>query len=377
MSAVVEKIHRAVDTFVGRTFELSITKGYVSRWGMEHAVRELIQNALDSESPFVYEFIDHGEGVHELRLASEFSTLTPATLLLGATSKAESEDTIGSFGEGYKIALLVLTRLGYDVEIRNGDLVWKPRFRFSRTFGDDLLVIDESFSPERGRKGLTFIVHGLGDDDVDRVRESCLRMQNNVGAIKETEFGTILLDQPGRLYVGSLFVCKTQLKYGYSIKSKYLRLDRDRQTVSDWAMTQITTKAWYETGETNRIAKMIQEEVPDVEYSRYDAPEIVKEECYRIFRQNNPGAIIASSPEDMKAKIEAGMTKVVYSGGWMYSAVAGSRSYQAERPFIEKAQATPKQKLAEFLRDYRSEMRTKAIVAFKKLIEDAEKWTIK
>lgn len=376
MSAALERISRAKDVLVGKTFELSITKGYVSRWGMPHAVRELIQNALDSESPFVYEFAEDAEvpGTFLLRLVSEFTVLTPQTLLLGATSKEKSEDAIGSFGEGYKIALLVLTRLGYDVEILNGDLVWKPRFRFSRTFGDDLLVVDELYSTERGHKGLTFTVRGLSESDVEEIRASCLRMQKNVGAIKETDLGTILLDQPGLLYVGSLFVCKTQLKFGYNIKPKHLRLDRDRQTVSDWDLTRLTTQIWYETGETRRIAEMIQKEFPDVEYSRYDAPEIVKEECYRIFRENNPGAIIASSPEDMRRKIEAGMTKTVYVGERMFYAVSTSRSYQSERPFIEKAQATPKQVLEEFLREHRGEMRTKAIVGFKKLIEESSKW---
>lgn len=377
MTGTVVKIEKAGAALFGKTYELSLTKDYVSRWGMAEAVRELIQNALDSESPFVYEFLDHGESVHELRLMSEFTTLTPQTLLLGATSKATTEDAIGSFGEGYKIALLVLTRLGYDVEIWNGDLVWKPRFRFSRTFGDDLLVVDETVSPERGRKGLTFHVRGLGDDDVVKIRASCLRMQDDVGSIKQTEFGDILLDQPGRLYVGSLYVCETELKFGYNIKPKYLRLERDRQTVSSWDLKELTVKCWYETKETDRVAKMIMDDVPDVEYSKYDAPELVKEECYRIFRKNNPGAIIAESPQDMKEKIEAGMTKTVYVGGGAYYAVSTSRSYRREVPELIVQQRKPKVALAAFLRDYRGEMRKKAIVAFKELIEESAKWIVK
>jgi hypothetical protein len=41
---------------MGKTYELSLVKTYVASWGLAQAVRELIQNALDSDSPFVYEF---------------------------------------------------------------------------------------------------------------------------------------------------------------------------------------------------------------------------------------------------------------------------------------------------------------------------------
>jgi hypothetical protein len=33
------------------TYELSLNKGYVAHWGVLEAVRELIQNGLDSDSP--------------------------------------------------------------------------------------------------------------------------------------------------------------------------------------------------------------------------------------------------------------------------------------------------------------------------------------
>lgn len=42
-----------------RTYELPIAREYVRHWSMPEAVREIIQNALDSDSPFEYEFKDH------------------------------------------------------------------------------------------------------------------------------------------------------------------------------------------------------------------------------------------------------------------------------------------------------------------------------
>ncbi len=90
---------------LSRAYELSLSKQYVSHWGMADGVRELLQNALDSESPFEWEFKDGSLFLH-----SRYSKLEPRTLLLGQTSKAEDTTAIGSFGEGYKIAMLVLTR---------------------------------------------------------------------------------------------------------------------------------------------------------------------------------------------------------------------------------------------------------------------------
>jgi hypothetical protein len=378
MSAAVERISKAKDAILGKTYELSLVKGYVSRWGMVEAVRELIQNALDSESPFAYEFIPEEGGTFALRLGSEFTTLTPQTLLLGATSKAENPDAIGSFGEGYKIALLVLTRLGYDVDVLNGDLLWKPRFRFSRTFGDELLVIDESVAPDRSNKGLTFLVRGLSEADALAVRMSCLKMQSELGEVRRTELGDIMFDHPGKLYVGSLYVCETKLHFGYNFLPSKMRLERDRKTVDEWDMKWNVLQMWYATKDWERIGKMIFDQVPDVDYAEYNAPEIVREAVYAQFRKNHPGAILASSPQDLKEKIEKGMTKTVYVGGVVYATASKAPSYERDYPRLEAVGAPPPAVMRKWLSDNRSEMRRKSIIAFKALIERAEndKWRL-
>lgn len=374
---MTSKLQAISSIALGKTYELSLVKTYVASWGLAQAVRELIQNALDSDSPFVYAFREN-DGTFSLWLNSEYSVLTPQSLLLGATSKAESETAIGSFGEGYKIALLVLTRLGYPVDILNGNLRWAPRFRMSRVFGEEVLVIDETWLGDRSHKGLTFRVSGLSADDVESIKASCIRMQDSVGAIKRTMYGDILLDQPGLLYVGGLFICKTELTYGYNILPKFIKLERDRQTVDSYDLRDTTLKMWYDTKEFDKIALMISEEVPDVEYARYGSPELVKEECYKIFRRNNPNAIIASSPEDMKRKIDAGMTKTVYVGTVMYDVVSKATSYRSETKHLMKVAVAPHVALAAFLSAHRDEMRRPAIVAFKALILEAQaKWVTK
>lgn len=362
--------------FGNKEYKLSLVKSYVAKWGMVEAVRELIQNALDSSSPFVYEFVKvEGSDTVTFSLTSEFSQLTANMLLLGATSKADNTEAIGSFGEGFKIALLVLTRLGHDVDICNGAVLWKPRFKFDKNFNDDLLTIEESNLPHKHR-GLTFHVHGLDEIDCDKIVASCLKMQREIGELKMTSMGDILLDRPGELYVGSLFICKTEMKFGYNIKPEFITLERDRQTVSNWDLQNVTKQMWFETKDYDRIAKLMEADTPDLEYAQYSSPELVKEACYQLFRANNPGAVIAKTNEEMQEKVKQGMTVYVSSSASYHYAVSTSSSYQKENKALFYAEQ-PYETLVKWLSANRSEMRSKAIEAFKKeLMELSKKWKV-
>lgn len=352
-----------------KTYELSLNKNYVKSWGILEAIRELIQNAIDSESPFVYEFIKNDDDI-TLVLRSEFTTLSPQTLLLGSTSKEDKPEAIGSFGEGYKIALLVLTRLGNSVWIYNGDKLWQPRFKFNSKFNEELLVVEES-SNSMKHKGLTFEIHGLDNHDVDGIVDSCLRMQDHIGAIKCTDRGDILLEKPGKLYVGGLYICETGLKYGYNIKPQYIKLERDRKTVDGWDLRAATKDMWFETRDFDKIAELIEAETADVSLAKYDSPEMVKEACYKLFKARNPNGFVAESQKQADEMIERGLVDVKYVGSNFYAQVSGSKLYKEEKP---QAVLTIEMQLEEWLKENRSEMRSKAIVAFKQLITKSKNW---
>lgn len=350
-----------------RTYELPIARTYVRHWGMAEAVREIIQNALDSQSPFEYEF--SGE---TLTVRSRFATLAASTLLLGATSKADNKDTIGSFGEGYKIALLVLVRAGYPVRVLNGDRVWTPVFKHSRQFDAEVLCIEDAPAASK-IEGLAFEVSGLSPADVAQIRESCLFMQDHLGALMSTSYGNILRERPGKLYVGGLFVCETKLKFGYDMKPQHLQLERDRQTVSTFDLQFLTKNMWFETELWDEIAELIGAEAPDLEYAEYGAPELVREACYRAFRKNHPGAVIAKDQAQLDGLIKNGMTNVIFHRAYA-PFVSTSKSYRAE---VVIAVDLPADVLAKWLRENRKAMHTGAIVAFKDLIARAQDWRVK
>src|SRR5699024_3102626 len=112
-------------------YELSLTPDYVPDWGIVEAFRELFQNAVDQSSSEGNEMFWNYNSLDKVfTLGNKSSVLTTTSLLLGSSTKTEDESLIGKYGEGYKIALLVLTRLNKNVTIYNYGAreVWRPKF---------------------------------------------------------------------------------------------------------------------------------------------------------------------------------------------------------------------------------------------------------
>jgi hypothetical protein len=349
-----------------RVYDLPLARDYVKHWGLPEAIRELIQNAIDSDSPLEYSFVGR-----VFEITSRYTTLDAKTLVLGSTSKSGDETKIGSFGEGYKLALLVLTRLGYPVRVLNGDKLWTPAFVHSEMFGCDVLRITEE--ELGGNQGLTFQVMGLHHEDTNRIQQSCLFMQPPMTDVIGTKYGSILPSRPGMLYVGGLLVTTTDLDYGYDINPEHIKLERDRQTVADWDLLWLVKNMWLDTQRWAELATMMEKEVPDMKHIQFDCPEILKEVCYRKFKEANPGAIAVSSQRELDAAVAKGMVKTVYVGGSYYHAVSTHKEHLAETKKAWKIQ-TPAEFLAEWLGKHQREMRFPIRAAFQSLIKHAEKW---
>lgn len=348
------------------TYPLSMARDYIRHWGLPEAIREFLQNAIDSDSPFEFAF-NH----EELIITSRKSSLDPSTLLLGATSKAEKSDKIGNFGEGYKLALLVLTRLGLHVCVENNGRLWKPVFRFNEQFDLDMLYVDEYPSH---CTGLSFVVGGLTEADKEMIVDQCLHMQEKDDDAIEAHQGRILPSRPGKLFVNGLFVCDTGLKYGYDVKPDYLKLERDRQTVSSFELKWLAKDMWFDTKQFEHVAKMITDRVPDLEYAEHGCPELLKEAVFAEFTARNPGNVIASSPEHLKELVARGITKTVYIDRTTHSIVSSSRSYKESSLAKAAAKPLPFEDLEKYLESNKKHMRRAAIVAFAGLLALAKGW---
>lgn len=220
-----------------KKYELSLSRNYVSSWGIEEAIRELLQNAKDSSGEDVID-IDKSSGI--ITIANKNTSIPSSTLLLGNTSKKDDLDKIGQFGEGYKLALLVLLREGKDVSIRNGNKVWNPSFEYSDDFECEVLCITET---ESSGNDLVFEISGFNSSELDELENQFLGLNGQAYNSIQTSYGEILTDSDykGKVFVDGLPIYEDDnFDYGYNFKPCYVTLDRDRKSMNIYQLKRLT-----------------------------------------------------------------------------------------------------------------------------------------
>lgn len=234
-------------------YELSLSRDYVPDWTIVDGVREIFQNALDQQTTVEDNemFFDYDEESQILSIGNKKSVLNPSTLLLGSSSKRGDDNTIGQFGEGYKVATLVLTRNDKQVIFYNygAKEVWRPRFVKSRRYNADVLTFftDKKYIWNKvPHSNLIITIDNISKEEHLLIMESNLHLSPAKESI-ETEFGQILLDedQKGKVYVNGLFVCEHEpYQCGYNFRPSHIKLDRDRKLVSDFHLQWLASKMW-------------------------------------------------------------------------------------------------------------------------------------
>lgn len=282
-------------------FELGLTESYARQWGVQEALRELLQNAIDQEVQASDNKMSIGyDGNNKLSICNKSSELLKKTLLLGYTSKENNDQTIGQFGEGYKIALLVLTRLGKKVTIYNYSKreVWTSRLVKSRRFdGEKVLTVfveNEYIWKKVPNENLTIEIEGIDNEIYKELISRSLVLQTSYKKnMLESEQGQVLLDDKfkGKVFVNGLYISNIQeLEYGYNINPKHIRIGRDRDLVSDYDIFSVTSSMW--KSQLNfRLKELIKKGSRDVcyitntnfSYEDDDKVEEIGEEVYKDF----------------------------------------------------------------------------------------------
>lgn len=304
-----------------KCYELTLTPDYVSDWTFNDAIRELIQNGTDQEvlDKENYFSIEYDRERRVLRLKNSKSVLKINTLLLGRSSKAGNADTVGQFGEGYKIAALVLNRIGKTFTVLNNEKneVWESRFKNSEKWLEKILAFYIS-KRETEYAGLCIEVGNVSWDEYCGLSDVWIGMCDFDYKKVETQYGEILTDEEfkGRVFVNGLFVdCNSDLQYGYNFKPKYINLERDRKTCDTWNVEDITSKMIAE-GMVNGgipieiVRQMVESNKDDVyhlEFNTYIGDvKKVQEMLAESFDEQNPQpySIPVSSQEEIK-KVKA------------------------------------------------------------------------
>lgn len=304
-------------------YELTLTENYVLDWDFQNAIRELIQNGIDQTAvnPQCEFSIEYNYDKRSIILKNKKSHLRINSLLLGRTSKVNNKDTVGQFGEGYKIAALVLNRLGKTFTIFNNEKneVWTTRFKNSEKWKEKILA---------------FYIEKIGTDESDLVIEIGNVSQSEYWGLENiwlgfsdeykkavTKYGEILLDEDyaGKVYVNGLAVGYTgNLTYGYNFKPQYISLERDRKTCDSWRAddlaSQMIAEAMINEDITIEDVKtLIEKEVDDIRLLEFNGGSSgvneIKEALIEAFDNQNP------EPNSIPVNTQEQINKVRAYGG--------------------------------------------------------------
>jgi hypothetical protein len=205
--------------------ETGISPKYVKDWGVVFALRELVQNWADVRDEFnckgtirwangYAHFRDYGPGL-EMR-----------HLVMGISEKGE--DTIGTFGEGLKLAALVLAREGRKIVIRTKDIVLSPTIVHSSTFGIDVLAYYKEINSP-ATVGTDILVE-CSEEELDEAKSFFARFTPLHWLVKDK-----LSTPGGRLYVNGAIVAELpDALFSYHVKRSESGIicNRDRTVVS-------------------------------------------------------------------------------------------------------------------------------------------------
>lgn len=304
---------------------LNLAPDYCRDWIAADAIREILQNCLDDVSAFQYNF----DG-NELHLTSVGVTLPASTLLLGSTTKFDESDSVGGFGEGYKISLLVLLREGFEVRIHNGNKLWVPSFEHQEQYQCDMLVVNETLPAELSdNTNLTFIVQGVSDDLREEVISKCLYLQPDLEEVLEGETGRIITNSVGQLFVGGLYVTTTTMNYSYDFNPSVLTLNRDRKNVCTWDLSYETGRLWNDIKSPKEISEMLHKGIPDIKNVHHTGSSDIDEESFNIYSNEHGNKKLASGYYDHQKMSEQGIESIYIENTEFADSVLRSNSYQA------------------------------------------------
>lgn len=222
-----------------RSFDLNIEE-VLENWEVEHAVREVIANALDEQfltkSPDIAISKDV-QGTWHVRDFGRGLRIEHFTLNENQEKLRAPTGVIGKFGVGLKDALGAFHRHGIDVLIQSPYGTYRLKREAKHGFEQIVTLHVEYDDRPLQMVGTDFILAGVTDSQMAKAKALFLKF-SNVEVIESTEYGEILSrpDGAGRVYIlGVLASDEPNFLFSYNItsltESMKKRLNRERLNV--------------------------------------------------------------------------------------------------------------------------------------------------
>lgn len=228
-----------------RLFDLNI-EVVLEHWGIEHAIREIIANALDEQKltgtkkiEITYEnkichIRDYGRGI-------EYKHFTQNENI----EKLTANNLIGKFGVGLKDALGVFNRYGVYVEINSKYSTITLTKSTKKDFDIETLhaVFNEPKYPDM--IGTDFMLANVSLEDINKAKSMFLIFDSNITLLEKTDYGDVYLnnsDSDSSIYVNGVQIAiESNFMFTYNIKNINSQLkkslNRERTNVGRSAYT--------------------------------------------------------------------------------------------------------------------------------------------
>lgn len=214
----IAKKYKNSGILIGERLVYPISPKYCLNWTIEDAIRELIANALDTKSKIS---ITHDNGY--VTISDKGEGVAKANLLFGSSSK--TEDEIGHFGEGLKMASLVLARNDRDFKLVTNGYMYKAKIERDKEFNSDVLVLHLKKSKKRKGTDITF---KCSENELKMTKEKFIKFNESLEKIGEN-----IYNPGGSVYVNGVFIAKQNTLFSYDISDKNRNLlSRDRKTIN-------------------------------------------------------------------------------------------------------------------------------------------------
>lgn len=393
------------------TYNLNLNKNYCSHWGIWEAIREIIQNGLDQQTVNKDNTVsvDYHPKTQLLTISNKDSILERKTLLLGASSKSDDSNTIGQFGEGYKIALLVLTKLGINVVIKNyaANEKWIPELKSDRNYeGEEVLKVkvQKYIFKKLPDHNLSFEITGITPEHWELIKQNYLYKHSEFNSFTANNKDQLLLDDQykGLVFINGLFVekLKGDYEFGYNFTPRSLTLDRDRQSVRSWEFSSVTSrlideylnfedkKETEKAKKIERVKNAVNKKTSEFLVADYHLPrsqelsdaliEEIKDEygelAYPVDNQKEADSINQLSVGVTPVFVPSNTKKMISNN----SKYANINTFLKEKSIVvsKENRLTPKEEMELFLEQYSTKMFGEAIDEFKELLKKSHDWVV-
>jgi hypothetical protein len=302
-------------------FDLTVSPSYVENWGVWEALREILQNALDEQDnnhPMSLNWTPGRGGTLVIR--NDGSVIERKHLILGESGKRDDDRMRGKFGEGFKLALLVLARLGVDVRLRTGGETWHPEIVESEQYGTKLLRIRTT--KRIFERSVEYCISPVEKESFELLKQRILPLRSDFEKV-ETGGGDLLLgtELKGSVFLKGIFVSKVpNAKYGYNFKE--LELDRDRKMADVWSLESQMRLIFSEAVRSGKMGGTELMSLADDSSSAegramtYGLPygtEVVVKEAFEA--KHGPDAVAVTSITEAAEASKLGLKAVVVSSG--------------------------------------------------------------